>query len=119
MDVALNVLTKPDSKIRPNLRSLEGGPQDDNFRQLQHFLKNLEIKVKTERPGRKRKIMRLIPWAGTYEFDKDGTSTTIAVRTAVPDTLALLTNVSYSNTTGKPTESRCSRRKPSVSVPPL
>ena len=74
----MNVLTKPFACERLNIRSLEGGPQDDNFRQLNQFLKKVQIMVRTDIP-RKRTIRRLVERAGMFEFDKDGMTTTIAL----------------------------------------
>jgi eukaryotic translation initiation factor 2C len=79
IDVALNILTKPNSyRDRPSPRSLEAGPHEDNFRQLQQFLKNVRITVRTDKPSRKRIIYKLVERGGMYEFDKDGAPCTVA-----------------------------------------
>ncbi|KZT11426.1 Piwi-domain-containing protein [Laetiporus sulphureus 93-53] len=58
-----------------NLRELRENGHD--WRRLKSFLKNVKVTVKTAPRGRPRPIRDIIPRAGRYQFDKDGSQMTV------------------------------------------
>lgn len=71
--VALGVLNQRD------VRRLELDEQNQDFRHLKSFLKNQMVMVQAGSKSYKKKIRNLVPYAGRYRFDKEGTQTTVAV----------------------------------------
>ncbi len=63
-----------------DVRHLPSDERDPKFRELERFLKNRLIHVEGYFGRRTKTIRALIPRGGRYEFEKDGRTTTVAVR---------------------------------------